>query len=64
MLLLFPDVPQDAWYADAVATLTSLGIITGLPDGTFRPEGKITRAEFAAIAARFDSSDIEPADIL
>lgn len=46
-----------------MATLTSLGIITGLPDGTFRPEGKITRAEFAAIAARFDSSDIEPADI-
>ena len=62
-VVIFPDVPKDAWYADAVATLTSLGIITGLPDGTFRPEGKITRAEFAAIAARFDSSNVEPADI-
>jgi len=33
-----------------------MGIVNGYPDGTFRPDSFITRAEFAAIAARFDTN--------
>jgi len=35
--------------------MTKAGIVDGYPDGTFRPNAAITRAEFAAIAARFDN---------
>ena len=52
----YSDVAPTAWYNTAVSTLSSMGIITGYPDGTFRPNAAITRAEFAAIAARFDSN--------
>ena len=51
----YSDVAPTAWYNTAVSTLSSMGIITGYPDGTFRPNAAITRAEFAAIAARFDN---------
>ena len=54
----FSDMTGDHWYDNAVATLTNAGIIAGYPDGTFRPNDPITRAEFAAIATRFD--DLEP----
>lgn len=50
----YTDVASNAWYNTAVSTLSSMGIIAGYPDGTFRPNANITRAEFAAIAARFD----------
>jgi len=50
----FSDVPQDAWYSLAIATLTNLGILKGYDDGTFKPNNPITRAEFATVAARFD----------
>lgn len=50
----FRDVSQGAWYNAAVATMAKLKIITGYPDGTFQPDAPVTRAEFAAIAARFD----------
>lgn len=52
----YSDVAATSWYNTAVSTLSSMGIITGYPDGTFRPNAAITRAEFAAIAARFDSN--------
>lgn len=52
----YSDVTRADWYNTAVSTLSSMGIITGYPDGTFRPNAAITRAEFAAIAARFDSN--------
>ena len=51
----YSDVAATSWYNTAVSTLSSMGIITGYPDGTFRPNAAITRAEFAAIAARFDN---------
>ena len=51
----YSDVAATSWYNTAVSTLSSMGIITGYPDGTFRPDAAITRAEFAAIAARFDN---------
>ena len=49
----FSDVPADAWYATAVNTLASLGIIQGYGEGIFAPDETITRAEFTAIAMRF-----------
>ena len=49
----FSDVPEDAWYAKAVNTLTSLGMLGGYPDGTFRPDAPITRAEFTAVSLAF-----------
>ena len=51
----YSDVAATSWYNTAVSTLSSMGIITGYPDGTFCPNAAITRAEFAAIAARFDN---------
>ena len=49
----FSDVSADAWYAKAVNTLASLGMVSGYPDGTFHPDAPITRAEFATIALAF-----------
>ena len=49
----FPDVPSDAWYATAVNTLASLGMVSGDADGSFRPNDPITRAEFCVIALAF-----------
>lgn len=49
----FSDVPADAWYATAVNTLASLGMMDGYPDGTFHPNAPITRAEFATVALAF-----------
>lgn len=54
----FSDVAPTAWYNNAVSTCAKAGIIKGYPDGTFRPNENITRAEFAAIAARFVSDDV------
>ena len=50
----YTDVSADKWYNNPISTMSRLGIIKGYPDGTFRPNAPITRAEFAAIAARFD----------
>ncbi|PZT53781.1 hypothetical protein DN757_20720 [Paenibacillus silvae] len=41
----FTDVPADLWAADAIAYVQSAGLMTGYQDGTFKPEGKLTRAE-------------------
>ena len=49
----FSDVSDDYWANKAISTLSNAGIITGFSDGTFRPNAFITRAQFAAIAARF-----------
>ena len=49
----FADVSSNAWYAKAVNTLGSLGIVSGVGDNCFDPNRAITRAEFTAIAARF-----------
>lgn len=49
----YPDVDSDAWYNNAVSTLTNMGIITGRDGGVFAPDEPITRAEFATIAVRF-----------
>ena len=49
----FPDVPADAWYATAVNTLASLGMVSGDENGNYRPDDPITRAEFCVIALAF-----------
>ena len=49
----FPDVPSGAWYATAVNTLASLGMVSGDENGNYRPDAPITRAEFCAIALAF-----------
>ena len=49
----FTDVDSDAWYNLAVSTLAKAGVISGYPDGSFNPNGKITRAELVSIATRF-----------
>ena len=48
----YTDVPTGQWYSTSVATLSSMGVITGYPDGTFRPNASITRAEFATLLSR------------
>ena len=51
------DVSRGQWFNHAISTLSSMGIVKGNPDGTFNPDAPITRAEFAAIAARFDDKN-------
>ena len=67
----FGDVPANAWYAKAVNTLASLGVVSGVGNGDFEPERSITRAEFTSIAMKFAEgktggtnifSDVKPTD--
>lgn len=58
----FSDVNIDEWYNNAISTMVSAGILNGYEDGTFNPNGEITRAEFATIAARFDSNEYSGED--
>lgn len=48
----YTDVAADAKYGEAVSVLSSLNILKGYEDGTFKPDGDITRAEFAAVVCR------------
>ena len=48
----FTDVSKEAWYAEVVEEAAFDGIINGYPDGTFKPEKAVTRAELAAIYSR------------
>ena len=50
----YNDVKDGDWFCCAVSTLSKMGIIKGYEDGSFKPNDPISRAEFAAIAARFD----------
>ncbi|MCL2152172.1 MAG: S-layer homology domain-containing protein [Oscillospiraceae bacterium] len=49
----FQDVQESNWFNNAVSVMSNMGIVNGYSDGKFRPNGAITRAELAAIAARF-----------
>lgn len=53
----YSDVSAGQWYNNAVSTMTSAGIVNGYPDGTFRPNAPITRAEMAKIIALFAKLD-------
>ena len=54
---------QTIWYNNAVSTLSNAGILNGYEDGTFQPDGNITRAEFATITARFFEATYEGEDL-
>ncbi|MBE8997487.1 S-layer homology domain-containing protein [Nostoc sp. LEGE 12447] len=45
----FSDVSTDYWAKDFIAELASMEILEGFPDGTFRPDAPVTRAQFAAM---------------
>ena len=53
----FTDVPANQWYAKAVMTLAGKGVISGYPDGTFKPDASITRAEFVTMAMNFANAE-------
>ena len=55
----FKDVNEGMWCNTAISTLARLGIVYGRSAQIFDPDASITRAEFAAICARFDDSGIE-----
>ncbi|MDD3705976.1 MAG: S-layer homology domain-containing protein, partial [Clostridiaceae bacterium] len=42
----FKDVKKSDWYAEAIGKLDTLDIVNGLPDGSFNPQGEVTRAQF------------------
>jgi len=49
----FPDVREDMWFNAAVSVMANMDVLKGGIAGTFLPDDPITRAEFAAITARF-----------
>nr|WP_269800216.1 MucBP domain-containing protein [Paenibacillus phocaensis] len=57
------DVEAKRWSNPFISTMENAGIVTGYPNGTFKPGQFITRAEFAAIASRFDKLDERPNDM-
>ena len=59
----FSDVTAGSWYNNAISTTANAGWVSGYPDGSFRPDAYITRAEFATIAARFLSDVYGGADM-
>ncbi len=52
----FSDVSLGNWFHNAVSTMANADVVAGYTDGTFKPNQPITRAEFATIAAQFDSN--------
>ncbi len=58
----FADVNTADWYNTAISTMAKLGIVNGRTEESFVPNAFITRAEFAAICARFDDSEYEIVD--
>jgi hypothetical protein len=59
----YSDVPQDRWSYSAIMYLTNLNVLQGYEDGTFRPAQTMTRAELAAVVARYaglDSQSVLP----
>ena len=49
----FKDVPAGKWYTNAVTWCASKGIVSGYPDGTFKPDASIKRQEMATILRKY-----------
>lgn len=49
----FTDVAKGQWYADGVAWASANGVVSGYPDGSFRPNDTITREQMAAILYQY-----------
>ena len=58
----YTDVVKEAWYNNEVSTLSNAGVIKGYPEGDFKPDGDITRAEFASMTARFLSDKVKASE--
>ena len=59
---VFADVVNGKWFNKAVSTMAKLGIVKGRSAETFAPDAPITRAEFAAICARFNTKPTNTSD--
>lgn len=57
----YSDVDADAWYNVEVSTMTAAGVLNGYPDGSFKPDAPITRAELVSVMVTF-FTEIEPVD--
>ena len=55
----FADVPEDAWYAEALEWAVKKGVIAGFEDGTFHPDETLTRAQIVSMFFRFDAGQSE-----
>lgn len=49
---IFPDVAANHWAAAQIKELSQSGVIVGYPDGSFKPDNNVTRAEFASMAIK------------
>lgn len=59
---IFSDIAAGHWAFVYVAEMSGAGLINGFPDGTFRPEGHVTRAEFARMLARTAGMELREPD--
>ncbi|MDO8649127.1 MAG: glycosyl hydrolase family 18 protein [Candidatus Peregrinibacteria bacterium] len=59
---VFPDISPSQPYAEDVRSLAAAGIVRGYPDGTFRPESSINRAEFLTLTLRAQTALSSPSD--
>jgi len=57
-LIRFKDVPESHWAYNQISLLATQGIIKGYPNQTFKPEGKITRAELSTLLVRSSDADL------
>lgn len=62
-IMPYKDIKENQWYAYAVTFMSEKKLVSGYPDGTFKPNKPITRAEFASIASRFDRLATNNADL-
>jgi len=58
-LVSFSDVKDKAWYKESIDKAASNGITGGYPDGTFKPNNQISRAEIASLIARIGKFELK-----
>lgn len=59
-LTTFQDVPGDYWAKRQIGMISTLGLVGGYPDGSFRPDGDITRAELVTLLVRATGQEVGP----
>ncbi|WP_074111757.1 X2-like carbohydrate binding domain-containing protein [Paenibacillus sp. P46E] len=55
--VVFSDVPSGYWAAEAIAGAAEMGLMTGYPEGTFKPNQQVTRAELASLVAMLSKNN-------
>ena len=56
----YSDIIDDSWYTKYIATAQSMQIVEGYPDGTFKPENQVSRAEFYKMLLKTFNIEIDP----